>query len=341
MSEQNQPSTPALLENASLEELVQFPGRFSFDAAMALLQRLSGNRPLSEIVRFRTPPGLVTPNRDILNIEPQPDGTFDVWTSFGTMTGHDGILPRPYSALVDEEHRSRSPALSSFLDMLAQRPRIQFADAGTKYSAHSFAPTSTENKNERLLARVLFALTGFHSSDMVQRGQIDPRYLLYFSGLFATQPRSAERLRTILEEWMGTAITINQFSGQWISVPPQQQSQLPNASGGQFSQLGVDAIIGSHSWDLNARIEIQIGPLSLKDYRNFLPHGMYFTLLKSLIRIFIDDEVTCVLRLGLKKEDVPDFQFNSIHLGRDSWVPQKSKQKQDLFDTIIPISARD
>ncbi|AQS86724.1 hypothetical protein AA101099_0106 [Neoasaia chiangmaiensis NBRC 101099] len=334
------PATSTTSADVALEHLLATPQHFSFDAAMAVLEQVAGNRPLSDVIRFHTPAGLATPTSDIVSVDALPDGTFRVVTGFGGLTGHDGVLPRPYGALVDEQHRARSNALSAFLDMLAQRPRVQFAEAGTKYTARSIAGSDTLENSERPIAHALFALMGFTSRNEALRAGINPSYLLYFSGLIATRPRSAERLRTLLEEWTGAPVTINQFSGHWTGVPADQQSRLPGAGAGQFCQLGIDTVIGAKMWDMNARIEIRIGPLSLASYRSFLPQGSCHELLTCLVRTFIDDDVECVVRLGLKQAEIPPLQHDAIRLGADSWLPQPSNRFTDAFDAIIPVAQR-
>jgi len=323
----------------ALEFLIAEPGRFTFDAAMALLERVTG-RPLAEIVHFHTAPGLATPWSDVLNVQPLENGTFEVTISFGGLTGHDGVLPRPYSALADEQHRGRSPAFAAFLDMLSQRPRAQFAEAGAKYSPASCASPATHAGVRRPIAQTLFALMGIDEAHALQRAGIDGRHLLYFSGLIATRPRSAERLRTLLEEWVNTPVRIEQFAGQWLAVPEDQQSRLPGSHSGQYTQLGVDAVIGTRIWDMNARIEIVIGPLSFKAFRAFLPAGQHHAMLTRLIRLFVDDEVECLVRLGLRRDDIPAARAGATQLGNDSWLLHHAHRTVDAYDVIFPILCR-
>mgnify|MGYP003365648072 CR=1 FL=1 len=324
---------------APLAALIATPSRFTFDAAMTLLQQATG-RPLADIVRFHTAPGLATPWSDVLAVRPLEDGTFEVTIGFGGLTGHDGVLPRPYSALADEQHRGRSPALAAFLDMLAQRPRTQFAEAGVKYTTRGVALPARHADAGRPIAQTLFALMGLDETHAVRRAGIDERHLLYFSGLIATRPRSAERLRTLLEEWVNAPVRIEQFAGQWVTVPVDQQSSLPGAGGGQFTQLGVDMVIGTCIWEMNVRIEIVIGPLTLADFRAFLPAGPHHDMLTRLIRLFVDDEVECTVRLGLRREDVPTAQAGSARLGADGWLAQASPRAADVYDVAFPVLSR-
>ncbi|MCQ9154966.1 type VI secretion system baseplate subunit TssG [Acidomonas methanolica] len=323
----------------ALAALIEMPGRFSFDAAMALLHSATGV-PLSQSVRFRTPPGLATPWRDILEVRPLPDGTYEVTIGFGGLTGHDGVLPRHYSAMADEAYRARSPALAAFLDLLAQRPRVQFAEAGMKYTARAAIRAESGAGTACALDRALLSLIGVDPAKGVALAGFDTRHLLYFSGLLATRPRSAERLRTLLEEWVRAPVHVEQFVGQWISVPPDQQSRLPGPKAGQFSQLGVDAVIGACMWEMNARIEIVIGPLTLNDFRAFAPAGECHDSLAALIRFFVDDDVECVVRLGLKREEVPKARTETARLGIDGWLAQTAERTADAYDVFFPVSTR-
>ncbi|GBQ66981.1 hypothetical protein AA103196_1563 [Ameyamaea chiangmaiensis NBRC 103196] len=335
-----QPASPGAPDiSRALEALIATPGRFSFDAAMTLLERVTG-RPMAEVVHFHTAPGRATPWSDILHVRPRDDGTFDVTIGFGGLTGHDGVLPGPYGALADEQYRARAPAFAAFLDMLAQRPRAQFAEAGTKYIPDGSATAAAPAGTGRGIAQTLFALMGLDEAHAVQRAGIGDRHLLYFSGLIATRPRSAERLRTLLEEWVDAPVRIEQFAGQWVAVPPDQQSRLPGDKDGQYVQLGVDAVIGARLWDMNARIEIVLGPLPLDAFRAFLPAGQHHDILTRLIRLFVDDDVECLVRLGLCRDHVPAAQTGRAQLGAEGWLARSEPRDCDAYDVTFPILAR-
>ena len=67
---------------------------------------------------------------------------------------------------------------------------------------------------------------------------------------------------------------------------------LPTAGDapGQFCQLGVDAAIGSRSWDVQARIILHIGPLDLDGFEAMLPDRGLLQRIAALVRAYLGFE---------------------------------------------------
>ncbi|OUJ16201.1 type VI secretion system baseplate subunit TssG [Acetobacter sp. DsW_063] len=328
------------LAGSLLAQVLEEPARFSFDAAVEIIRRAHASRDVSDAVQFKTPPGLATPASDVLSVKARGDGRHDVTTAFSGLTGHGGTMPRPYTALVDEEHRKRSPALSAFMEVLAQRGMAQFAEAGAKYHPHRQHEDPRLRPEKSAFARALFALTGYESDRDRQRLAISPLQLLYFSGTFASWPRSSERLASLLREWLATNVQIEQFSGVWRTLDPDQQSALP-APGrdGQFSQLGVDAAIGQQTWDVNTRINIVIGPLSYTDFESLLPDKKRLQEALGVVAAYLDDQAEAAVTLSVKSNDVPDARIGEARLGWTSWLGISGGREDDVFDVVFDSAA--
>jgi type VI secretion system protein ImpH len=118
-----------------LQTLLDEPARFSFDAALAVMMQAAGS---GEAIRFHASTGLGFVAADLAAVERSGAG-FRATTGMLGLTGPSGVLPRPYTDIVNAEHRRRAPALAAFLDLLAQRPLAQFAMAGVKYQPHRAA----------------------------------------------------------------------------------------------------------------------------------------------------------------------------------------------------------
>src|SRR5262249_26142087 len=156
-----------------------------------------------------------------------------------------------------------------------QRPVAQFAEAGIKYRPHRAAAARALSdpaaKPADGLRDVLLALTGYGTPHLAPRLAVGTDPLLFYAGLFAAWPRSADRLAAILTDWLGRTVEVEQFAGTWLALGPAQMSALPAGDRpGQFCRLGVDAAIGSRAWDVQARIVLHIGPLDLPGFEAML-----------------------------------------------------------------------
>jgi len=334
---------PALPQGPSLlQSLIEEPARFGFDAALAILMQAAGRAEPGEATRFHAVAGLGFVPSDVLAVE--WDGK-RARTTIGLigLTGPSGVLPRPYTDFVNTEQRHRSPALAAFLDLLAQRPIAQFAQAGIKYRPHRVAAAHAAGDRAAApadgLRDVLLALTGYGTPHLAPRLAVGTDPLLFYAGLFAAWPRSAGRLAAILSDWLGRTVDIEQFAGTWLVLEPEQISALPAGDApGQFCRLGVDAAIGSRSWDVQARIILHIGPLDLDGFEAMLPDRGLLRRIAALVRAYLGFETDFAVNPVLAAASVPPLGLSAgepARLGWNSWLPTAGVRRIDATEALF------
>lgn len=331
-------------DRSLLQTLIEEPARFSFDAAVAVLMQAAGRGEPGEAVRFHAAPGLGFVPADVMAVERTEAGARATIGLIG-LTGPSGVLPRPYTDMVNSEQRSRSPALAEFLDLLAQRPIAQFADAGIKYRPHraaaanALADPSTAAAPADGLRDVLLALTGYGTPHLAPRLAVGTDPLLFYAGHFGAWPRSADRLGALLSDWLGRSVEVEQFAGAWLALEPGQMSALPAGDRpGQFCQLGVDAAIGSRSWDVQARIILHIGPLDLPGFESMLPDRDLLRRIASLVRAYLGFETDFAINPILAAAAVPPLGISAAappRLGWNSWLPTGEARRDDATEALF------
>ncbi|HYZ63463.1 MAG TPA: type VI secretion system baseplate subunit TssG [Acetobacteraceae bacterium] len=329
------------------QRLLDEPSRFTFDAAYAVLRRAAG--PGAEPVRFHAPPGLAFTPADVLEVRPEGSG-YGVLTGLLGLTGPAGVMPRPYTEMVNTEQRRRSPALAAMLDLLAQRPMAQLAASGTKYQPHRAAAMALiDHGAPRGVPRdglrgALLALTGYAIPGLSERLSIGEATLLFYAGAFARRPRSAERLAAILSDWLGQPVEVEQFVGSWIRVGPEQRSSLPRSGQpGRYHQLGVDAAAGGHAWDIQSRVMLRVGPLGLETFKALLPGQALLRQLCALAGAYLDGAVTFAVNPVLAAPAVPIPSLATAapsRLGWDTWLPVGKGRSKDAADAVFTAGAR-
>ncbi len=309
------------------QQLFAEAARFRFDAALRILMRRARTSEPAEAAVFRTPPGLAYPPAEIAEIQPGTNGTLPlVTTPVIGLTGAAGVLPRIYTEMITATLRNRSRALHEFLDMLGQRFVAAFVSAGMKYRLSRAAETAATATPPALppASEALLAFTGFATPHLVDRLAIGAEPLLHYAGLFASRPRSAEKLEALVCDWLGRKVEVVQFAGAWLPLPPSQRSGLPHGRhGGQWNRLGVDAAIGVRAWDPQARIVLRVGPLDHAAFRSLLPDRAGLQQLVSLVRAFVGFEIGFAVNPVLAGPEIPPLKLegNAARLGWDSWVP--------------------
>jgi type VI secretion system protein ImpH len=330
-------------ESAPLERLAEEPAAFDFDAAVALIWRARGGEDPGEAMRFRTRIGLAYPEAEVESLRAGPHGVPELTvTPFG-LTGATGVLPRYWSEQVVQSVRGRSHALHDFVDLFGHRLTALFAAAGAKYRPHRAADHAPPEARLDRTAEALLAVTGYGTPHLAERFPAGLPPLLHYSGYYSLRPRSAERLRALVSDWLGRAVAVVQFVGTWLPVPPDQQTRLPRGRlAGAFGQLGVDAAAGSRAWDPQGRFVLRIGPLPLAEFRRLLPGTPGLRDLVALTRAFVGPGMGFAVNLILRRQDVPSVRLGGDgpppRLGWDTWLPTASRTRdadEPMFEAEV------
>ena len=324
-----------------LQNLRTNPRRFGFDAAIRILTRAHRTADPAEAARYRTPPGMTYPPADVLRIH--GDGRPDVVLGLMGLTGPSGVLPRHYTEAVTQTLRGRSTALHDFFDMLSHRFVAFFARTVLKYrparaaeTAAQLEPPETDN-----ITQVLLSVTGYGTRHLSPRLHVGQEAILHYAGIFAMRPRSAERLRAMIADFLGMPVTIEEFAGAWLTLPPDQRTKI--GVGGQFGRLGVDASAGVRAWDPQARFILRIGPLDRATFERMLPDARALHRLVSLVRAYVGFELGFAVNPVLAASDIPPLRLDSTaspppRLGWNTWLPMQegsSTRRTDATDALF------
>ncbi len=311
-----------------VRRLMREPGRFSFDAAVRLLSVRRRMEEPGRAVRFAAASGATYPAAEVQAVQDGAPGPAATVTLFG-LTGPSGVLPRHYTEAVVTGLRQRSRSLRDFLDVMAQGVTAQFAAAGSKYRPHRAADKAALAGDGAggPHAAALLAFTGYGTPHLADRLPSGPSPLRHYAGLFATRPRSADRLASLVSDWLGRPVEVEQFAGAWLALPPDQRTALGRGLQiGAFSRLGEDATIGIRAWDPQARIVLRVGPLDLATFTALLPDRPALRELVGLVRAFVGFEVGFAVNPVLAAPAVPGLVLGGTaahrpQLGWNSWIP--------------------
>jgi type VI secretion system protein ImpH len=308
-----------------LAGLAAAPRRFRFDAAVRILTRAKRSPDPAEVVRFRTPSGLVFPPADVLQVDargPQPELTIGLMG----LTGPSGVLPRSYSETVTQTRRGRSTALHEFLDLLGHRFVAFFARAAMKYRPARAAETAALRASGAAdaVTQTLLALTGYGTAHLAPRLLAGTEPILHYAGLFAMRPRSADRLATMLSDWLGMRVEVQEFAGAWLGLPVDQRTRI--GVHGAFNRLAMDAAVGVRAWDPQARFVLRVGPLDRPGFEQLLPDRLALHRLVSLTRAYVGFELGFAVNPVLAARDVPPLRLDSSaepppRLAWNTWLP--------------------
>jgi type VI secretion system protein ImpH len=166
--------------------------------------------------------------------------------------------------------------------------------------------------------------------------------LVYYAGLLAQRPRSAQALQQILADFFNVPVQIEQFAGGWYRLDPQTQCRLSEGNS-ESEELGFGAVVGDEVWNQQSKVRVVLGPLTLERYTEFLPGGRSWEPLQAWVRFFSNDEWDFEVKLILERQQVPACTLgvegaSGPQLGWVSWV-KSVPFSRDPDDTVLALKA--
>ena len=237
--------------------------------------------------------------------------------AFLGLTGPLGVLPQPYSELVQKADRARNRAVSAFLDLFNHRLATLFVRAGEKYRlglllqhAASTAPREAPPPASGAdpASRAMLALAGYGTPHVRGRMAVPDEVVLFYAGLFAHRQRPPAALQSMLCDFLGMDVRVEPFSGRWVPVAAAEQSRLPRAGEPpRFVALGVDAVAGGRIWDVQGAFRVVVGPVDDAGMRALMPDGPVLRRLVDLVRAYAGLDLEFDVQVILRADCVPDL----------------------------------
>ena len=252
------------------------PWEFHFFQAIRLLELLSpdrvppgeGSDPEDEVVRLSSRVSLEYPASELQQVVPDPSGGAPTLVAnLLGLAGPSGPLPEPDTELVIERVWNKDPAIRDFLDIFNHR-LLSLLVRVRKTHDPSF---TTVRPSEGRIAHYLYCFFGMGWTQLLDRLRVDDRCLLHYAGILSQHPRSAGGLEQILSDYFGTRARVRQLVGGWCDLADGQQTRIGITGCNQI--LGQDAILGTRVWDQQTRFQVNLGPMSINYFLDFLPIG--------------------------------------------------------------------
>ncbi|MBF8778183.1 type VI secretion system baseplate subunit TssG [Pseudomonas fulva] len=241
---------------------------------------------------------------------------------FFGLSGPNGPLPLHLTEHLRERQRNNADhAGKRFLDIFHHRLLSLF------YRAWAEArPTASHDRpGDDYWAARLAALSGRGQPELQGQGPLADTAKLHFSGHLAAQTRYPDGLCSILADYFGVPVALEEYVGQWLELP--ERSQL----GVRANRLGVDLCLGRHVWDRQHKFRLCLGPLSLDQYHALLPGNAAFAELAAWVAECQGHELDWELNLILANDQVPALRLDAgRRLGFDTWLGRPAHDAKDL-----------
>lgn len=318
-----------------LGELAVAPERFDFFAALRLLEAAHPDRPRlgesrragDEPIRIGQPPYLAFPPAQLVAFARPADGQPPrLATYLFGLFGPQGPLPLHLTIHARERlRRHQDSTFIDFCDVFHHRMLSLF------YRAWANARPTVEQDRplQDRFARQLGALPGLGAKPLLNRHALPDRFVLHAAGLFAMGSRPAEMLARLVAGFFRVPARIEEFVGAWLTIPLDDRGRLGTA------RLGLDAVVGTDRFERGQRFRLELGPLSLAEFRRLLPGGGALELLRALVHLASGPELDWDARLVLRHGEVPAARLDgTAQLGWTSWL-WTGHRRHDAGDLVL------
>jgi len=327
----------------ALEPLRADPLGFEFFEAMrrvecawSSLPRLgTAARPALEPVRLGQAPALHFPASMLADLRDLPADRLGIRGYFLGLFGPHGPLPLHFTEYAHERAINfHDRTFAAFADIFHHRVLELF------YRAWADARPIVEfdRPAEDRFAGFVAALIGIADRQLRDRDAWPDRAKLYFAGLLSAGTRNRAALESLLQEYLGLAVRIQECVGQWLPVAVSEQTRLSIDS--DSAVLGRTTVLGERVWNAQHRIRLLIGPVTLGQLMQFLPGGASLGRLRALMLNYLGFEYAWDVQFLTQRARLPGVRLGQFgHLGWTTWV-DPSPLGEPVDDVIIDVSAR-
>jgi type VI secretion system protein ImpH len=263
----------------------------------------------------------------------------EMTVNFMGLAGSHGVLDTPTTELVLERAWRNDKTLRDFLDIFNHR----LVSLLYRIRKHHRVGLGFTTPGQDQISRYLYSIIGLGTPGLQGRMQVRDRALLHYAGILAQRPRSLVGLERILRDYFQVEVKGRQFQGAWCELEESQWTAIGRS--GRNQRLGHDTVVvGTRVWDQHAGFEVQLGPLTLKQFISFLPTGWRFGVLCDLIRFYVQNEFSFSIRLILKGAEIPESELRAPApaLAWTSWLGRSqlgsSQLSSDSAAEPLPIS---
>jgi type VI secretion system protein ImpH len=327
------------------KSLLNEPFRFQFLQAVRILESIQKRAHQGAGgIRFRSRVSFVFPasELDAVKLAPASEvaAAAEMTVNFLGLAGALGPLPQAYTEMILEAALRHDMAAVDFLDIFNHRLVWLLYCA---HKAHNVTLT-VEPPSRGEAAQYLFSLIGLGHATLRDRVGIPDSALLHYSGLLARNVRTAVGLERLLADYFGVNVRVHQFLGCWRVLDASQWSKI--GLQGMNQTLGAGAVLGKRVWDEAGGVLLEMGPLHLAQFYQFLPGEPANVQLTKLARFYVGSHFRIQARLRLRASELLEAPLGESRLGYTSWLSKLKKPGPDgtvnffLEDECRPHSSK-
>ncbi|VEG90605.1 type VI secretion system baseplate subunit TssG [Legionella spiritensis] len=294
-----------------INELIEKSSQFNFYQVVRLIRHLIAQN--KESLTFRSPANMAHPAADIEQIQ-FDQNTFKLDATFLSLTTASSPLPDFYTESILQDLQNDSTAVQELMDIIHQRLYQLLFESWTN---HSFLLQINEYNNATAID-ALYSFMGLADHD-IRHSFASADSLLKFICYLSSSHKSIRALSSLLSKYFKTTFTVHSFQYATQDIPPEQHNFL----GVKNNRLSETAYLGCEFSSCSNSLLIQIGPLTAKQFPQYLANTRNIKLLKEILSLYVNEPFGFFIEVILDKSN---FEPASLchgftnQLGITSWL---------------------
>jgi type VI secretion system protein ImpH len=250
---------------------------------------------------------------------------------FFGLLGPQGPMPLHLTEYARERLRLRNdPTLARFLDIFHHRLLTLFYRAW----AQAQPVVQHDRPADDRFAVWLGATFGHGAAARAETGPLPETARLFQAGLLGSRSRHPEGLAKLLSQFFAVPVRIESHVAHWLMIDEADHSRLgharnrPERSLFPPAALGSSATAGGKLRDRQYKFRIALGPLTLAQYRGFLPGGTAWLRLRDWVRHYTGLDLLWDVQLCLAGSELPEPRLGRrVPLGVAAWLGRADRQR--------------
>lgn len=182
-------------------------------------------------------------------------------------------------------------------------------------------------------AQVL-ALVGLANPHLRGDTPINWSKMLSYAGLLAGRSRSPQVVAGIIAHCFELPeVTIRQWVLRQVTIPDKQRLLLGRAN----ASLGLDTVLGEQVPDRTGKFVICLHELDEQRFYDFLPDGIEYAPLLTLVQFILREQLAFDLELQLKTEAIRPMQLDLADPARLGWTSFTGSTARQCGKVLIQI----
>lgn len=297
---------------------------FPFFQVVQLLERMHPGSvgvgeaisPDTELIRFKARKGFAFPASDATGMSYGDDGVVQLEVAHMGLIGPSGMLPHWYHELVLARETANDHAMGDFYDLFLHRLVSLFYRAWKR----SALLAQKRSDHSDVFSCHIFSFLGLGTDGLREKLAASEAALLHFCGEVSRHGASAGTIARIVTAVFGVKADVEPFVPRVVVLEKSDQATLGQAN----CRLGVDAVCGSETCDVQSTFRVCLGPVRYQELAD-LSGVRKLRHLVSLVRFLAGLEYEIEVRLVLKRDEVPGCRLgctspNAPRLGRSTWL---------------------